>query len=254
MEADKKMVAYLTIAVPVLGLGCLCEMTYDCPAIPLVLKPLGAATIVLGTTTMRKMGHRLNQHNKGLIKVTPIQALLCAAALLMATLLFRFPRLVWAQLLELAVIASLAFNLWHHFVAYRNHVNATFAEHLKPSASVRKPTLSNGSSVSIAAHGSASPGNDIERSQRDLLSINKELSGAKRKLQSNMAVGVLLSLNVMLLFMALLSPFWKQQDGKDRLAMGECVLRGGDESHISNVDWARFTVMVVGFLAGHVAW
>jgi hypothetical protein len=244
MEANKKMVAYLTIAVPVLGLGCLCEMTYDCPAIHLVLKPLGAATIVLGTTTMRKMGHRLNQHNnvKGRVNVTPIQLLLCAAALLMATLVFKFPRLVWAQLLELAVITSLAFNLWYHFVAYRNHVNATFAEHLKPSASVKVLTLKEGS------------GNDAARSQREILNVNKELSGAKRKLQSNMAVGVLLSLNVMLLFYFLLSPFWQQQDEKDHLSMCECVFRGGDESRISNVDWARFTVMIVGFLAGHVAW
>ena len=243
------MVTYLTIAVPVLSIGCLGEMIYDCPAILLTLKPLGIATVILGTTTMRKMGQRLNEHSRTVhVRVTPIQMLLCAAALVVATLMCKYPELVIVQLLELAVVALTTINLWYHFIAYRQHVNRTFESH---RVNLRPMSTRN---IQGAADKAAEQGNNAAVTRRDTLEVNKKLSVAKQKLQANMTLGVLVSLNLMLLVLALFSPIWERQRDTNHLSIGKCLLRGDEDSPISNVDWARFTVMTTGFLAGHIAW
>jgi hypothetical protein len=246
LVSQKRMVFFLTLATTLLHFLTALEMIWDCSIFMLIIKPIGAAIVVVGISIMRKMEARL--HEKVCERdVTFAQKILFIVAAVVCVLMFAFPRSMVPQILELIVCIGFTLDLWYHYLQYKTNVARVFALHENGGRTARN--LSHrGINVEDAIQTSRTEQAteaDIKRAS----DMEKDLKAAKSKLQNNMTVGVLISLNVLLAHYILWNPIWSDNNNTS-----ECALRMGKFADMPAVDRARHVLNSLGFCSGHAAW
>jgi hypothetical protein len=114
-------------------------------------------------------------------------------------------------------------------------------------------TLSHGGNNEGETEGETN--NDIQPAQRreptaEELAVLRKMTKTKQKLKSNMMVGVLASINVLIVYFVLLNPLWIRDAADDQSSFG-CTLR--DESFNTTMK-LRSCLMIIGIIAIHLAW
>ncbi len=220
----------------------------------LILKPIGAAVIVVGISIMRKTGARL--HEKVCERdVTVAQKTLFFVAAVVCVFVFAFPRSMVPQILELFVCIGFTLDLWYHYLQYKTNLARVFALHENGGRTARNTSVnmvSSRQSANVALEDAIQPSRTQQATETEIKrasDMEKILKAAKSKLQNNMTVGVLISLNLLLAYYILWNPIWS-----DNYYTSECALRMGTFADMPAVDRARHALTCLGFFSAHAVW
>jgi hypothetical protein len=220
----------------------------------LILKPIGAAIIVVGISIMRKMGARL--HEKVCERdVTVAQKILFIVAAFVCVFVFAFPRSMAPQILELFVCIGFTLDLWYHYLQYKTNLARVFALYENGGRTAKNKSvniMSSRLSANVAVEDAIQHSRTERATEAEIKrasDMEKNLKAAKSKLQNNMTVGVLICLNLLLAYYILWNPIWSDNSNSSK-----CARRMGTFADMPAVDRARHVLTSLGFFSAHAAW
>ena len=213
----------MVIGVPLLHFVVLLDMTWGCSGVKTSIKIVAAVAIFISILTMRKIG-RVVSESKTRAEITPVQKGLIVVLVTLAVASEAAPGVVVLHYVELCAWSCCVLNLWYFFIVFYRGLSKAFR-------AVMALSRLNGTE-SLRTQGKS----------RALMSTLKK---AKRKIALNMAVGVLVCTNLIIIYCILLSPIVNRHE--------ECALRavGGTADLVVGL---RLGIAWMASLAIHAVW
>ena len=201
----------------------LLDMTWGCSGVKTSFKIVAAVAIFIFILTMRKMG-RVVSESKTRAEITPVQKGLIVVLVTLSAASEAAPGMVVLHYVELCAWSCCFLNLWYFFIVFYRGLSKAFR-------AVMALSRLNGTE-SLRTRGKS----------RALMSTLKK---AKRKIALNMAVGVLVCINLAIIYCILLSPIVNRHE--------ECTLRavGGTTELVVGL---RLGINLIISFAAHAVW
>ncbi len=218
--------------------------------------------LVTGANEMHELKRpKLTLYQKGLLLAATLTVILGTAFSkhkVLSTIFASAELLCWGLTL---------FNLWFWSLRYTTMLDQTFGTFSAPHT--QKKARESGKLGSLRVLGKYSEGltishgretdgetnNDVQPAQRqeptaEQLALIQKMAKTKQKLKSNMMVGVLASINVLIVYFVLLNPLWIRDAANDGLSSIVCTLRESFDTTMK----LRSGLGIMGVVAIHLAW
>ena len=179
---------------------------WGCSGVKTSIKIVGVVGIFISILTMRKMG-RMVSESKTRTEITPVQKGLTVVLVTLSAASEAAPGVVVLHYVELCAWSCCLLNLWYFFIVFYRGLSKAFQ-------AVMVLSLHNGTESFEAGR----------KSRVLMFTLNK----AKRKIALNMAVGVLVCINLIIIYCILLSPIVNRHEEGTLRAVGgtaELVVR-----------------------------